>query len=117
MINVHEYDKYIYYAKQRRVYLIKYLNGVKKINEVGAFYLPRRHYDGVVIFCDIIKFVSDNKDTIKNITGVVGSVAESVGKVGLTTLDIVKKARELKSRKLTGLNSLQLLPKKLLIKY
>ena len=62
---VHEYDKYKYYDKQTRVDLVKYSNGVKKIHEGGAFYLPRRHYDSTSIFGDIIKFVSDNKDTIK----------------------------------------------------
>ena len=49
------------------------------------------------LFGDIIKFVSDNKDTIKNIAGVASSVSDTVGKVGSTTLDIVKKARELKN--------------------
>ena len=62
----------------------------------GAFYLPRRQYDGNGIFGDIIKFVSDNKDTIKNIAGVASTIADTVGKVGSTTLDIVKKSRELK---------------------
>ena len=38
------------------------------------------------------------KDTINNIAGVASCVAETVGTVGLTTLDIVKKARELKTR-------------------
>ena len=105
MVIVHEYDKYKYFDKQRKVDIIKYSNNVKKIHEGGAFYLPRRHYDNEGIFSDIIKFVSDNKDTIKNIGGVAASVADTVGKVGSTTLDIVKKARELKSCKLTGLNS------------
>ena len=40
---------------KRDVDLIKYSNGVKKIHEGGAFYLPRRHYDGEGIFNDIIK--------------------------------------------------------------
>ena len=63
----------------------------------GAFYLPRMLYDGDGLFNDIVKFVSDNKDTIKAITGVASSVAKTIGKVGSTTLDIVKKARELKN--------------------
>ena len=98
MVIVHEFDKHKYYDKQRRVDIIKYSNDVKKIHEGGAFYLPRRQYDGENIFGDIIKFVSDNKDTIKNIAGVASSVADTVNKVGSTTLDIVKKASELKIR-------------------
>ena len=42
--------------------------------------------------------MSDNKDTIKNIAGVASFVVDSIGKVGSTTLDRVKKARELKSK-------------------
>ena len=71
---------------------------MKKIVEGSAFYLPRRQYDGENLFGDIIKFVIDNKDTIKNIAGVASSVADTVNKVGSTTLDIVKKAREFKNR-------------------
>ena len=93
MVIVHEFDKYKYYDKQRRFDLIKYSNGVKKIHDGGAFYFPRRHYDGEGIINDIIKFVSDNKDTINDIAGVVGFVADTVGKVGSTTLDIVKKLK------------------------
>ena len=98
MVIVFEIDKHKYYDKQRRVDIIKNLNGVKKIHKGGAFYLPRRQYDNENIFGDIIKFVSDNKDTIKNIAGVASSVADTVIKVVSTTLDIVKKARELKNR-------------------
>ena len=86
MVIVHESDKYKYFDKQRKVDLIKYSNGVKKIHERGAFYLPRRHYDGEGIFSDIVKFVSDNSGTIKNIADVAASVAD-------TTLDIVKKVK------------------------
>ena len=98
MVIVHEFDNHIYYDKQRRVDIIKYSNIVKKIHEGGAFYLPRRQHDGENILGDIIKFVSDNKDTIKAITGVTSSVADTIGKAGSTTLDSVKKARELKNR-------------------
>ena len=44
------------------------------------------------------KICSNNKDTIKNIAKVASSVADTVNKVQSTTLDIVKKARELKNR-------------------
>ena len=101
MVIVHEFDKHKYYDKQRRVDIIKYSNGVKKIVEGSAFYLPRRQYDGENLFGDIIKFVLDNKDTIKNIAGVASSVADTVGKVGSTAIDIVKKARELRKPAIT----------------
>ena len=64
MVIDHEFNKHKYYDKQRRVDIIEYSNGVKKIHG-GAFYLPRRQFEGENIFGDIIKFVSDNKDTIK----------------------------------------------------
>ena len=64
----------------------------------NAIYLPRRLYDGDGIFNDNVKFVSDNKDTIKNIVGVAGTVADSVGKIGTNTINVVKKARELKNK-------------------
>ena len=98
MVIVHEFDKHKWYDKQRRVDIIKYSNGIKKIHKGGEFYLLRRQYNGENIYGDIIKFVSDNKDTIKNIAGVASSVADTVNKVESTTLDIVKKARELKNR-------------------
>ena len=101
MVIVHDSDKYKYFDKQRKVDIIKYSNGVKKIVEGSAFYLPRRQYNGENLFGDIIKFVSDNKDTISNIAGVAGTVADAVGKVGSTTLDIVKKARELRKPAIT----------------
>ena len=89
MVIVHNSDMHKYYDKQRRVGIIKYNNGVKKTQfDGGAIYLPRRLYDGDGLFNDIVKFVSDNKDTIKNITG---AVVDSIGKVGTTTLVIVKK--------------------------
>ena len=99
MVIVHNTDMHKYYDKQRRVEIIKYSNGVKKTQfDGGAIYLLCRLYDGDGLFNDIVKFVSDNKDTIKNIAGVASSVVDSIGKVGTTTLDIVKKARELKNK-------------------
>ena len=102
MVIVHESDKHKYYDKQRKVYIIKYSNGVTKSQfDGGAFYLPRTLYDGDGLFNDIVKFVSDNRDTIKNIAGVVSSVADTVGKVGSTTVDLVKKSRELRKPAIT----------------
>ena len=65
MVIVHDTDKYKYYDKQRKVDLIKYSNGVKKIYDGKAIYLPRRLYNGDGLFNDIVKFVSYNGDTIK----------------------------------------------------
>ena len=98
MVIVHNADMYKYIDKQRKVDLIKYSNGVKKIYEGQAIYLPRRLYNGDGLFDNIVKFVSDNRDTIKNIAGVAGTVADSVGKIGSNTIDVVRKIRELKNK-------------------
>ena len=98
MVIVHNSDKCKYFDKQRKVELIKYRNGVKNIYDGKAIYLRRHLYNSDGLFNDIVKFVSDNKDIIKNIAGVAGTVAESVGKIGASTLDIVKKARALKNK-------------------
>ena len=78
--------------------MIKYSNGVKNVYDGKAIYLPRRFYNGDGLFDNIVKFVSDNRDTIKNIAGVASSVADSVGKISSNAIDIVKKARELKNK-------------------
>ena len=70
MVIVHDTDKFKYFDKQRKVELIKYSNGEKKVNNGKAIYLPRRVYDVDGLFENIVTFVSDNKDTIKNIAGV-----------------------------------------------
>ena len=54
MVIVHDSDKYKYFDKQRKVDIIKYSNGVKKVVKGSAFYLPRRRYDGENLFGDII---------------------------------------------------------------
>ena len=64
MVIVHNTDHYKYIDKQKRVDLIKYSNGVKKIYNGKAVYLPRRLYNGDGLFDNIVKFVSDNRDTI-----------------------------------------------------
>ena len=83
--------------KQRKVDIIKYSNGIQKIQFYWFFYLPRRLYNRDGLFNDIVKFVSDNTDTIKAITWVASSVAHTIKTVKPTTLNIVKKARELKN--------------------
>ena len=91
MVIVHNIDMHKYIDKQRKVDLIKYFNGVKTVYDGSPIYLPRRLYNGDGLFDNIVKFVSDNRDTIKNIAGVAGTVADAVGKIGTNTIDVVKK--------------------------
>ena len=99
MVIVHNTDMHKYYDKQRRVEIIKYSNGVKKTQfDGGAIYLLCRLYDGDGLFNDIVKFVSDNKDTISNISNVAGTVADAVGKIGTNTIDVVRKIKELRHK-------------------
>ena len=91
MVIVHDTEKYKYIDKQQKVDLIKYSNGVKTVYDGSAIYLPRRLYDGNGLFYNIVKFVSDNKDTISNISNVAGTVTNAVGKIGTNTIDVVKK--------------------------
>ena len=48
-------------------------------------------HNGDEIFNDIIKFVSNNKETISNISNVVGTVDYAVGKISTNAIDEVKK--------------------------
>ena len=96
MVIVHNSDMYKYVDKQKQVELIRYSNGVKKIYEGEAIYLPKRLYDGDSIVGDIINFISKNKDTIGNIASTASSVVDTIGKVGNTTLDLVRNTRELR---------------------
>ena len=96
MVIVQDSDKYKYFDKQRKVELIKYSNRVKNVYDRKAIYLPRRIYEGENIFSDIVNFILKNKDTIGNIASTASSVVDTIGKVGNTTLDLVKKAREVR---------------------
>ena len=99
MVIVHDSDKYKYFDKQRRVEIIKYSNGIKKTSfDGGAFYLPKRLYEGQSIFGDIVHFIANNKDTIANVASAASSVVDSVGKIGSNTIDVVRKIRELKNK-------------------
>ena len=98
MVIVHYSDKYKYYDKQKRVDLVKYSNGVKTVYNGSAIYLFCRLYDGDGLFNDIVKFVSDNKDTIKNIAGVASTVADAFEKIGRNTIDTRKQIIELKNK-------------------
>ena len=94
-------DKINYLSKQQKINTIKYGNGVNRSFSWEALYLPKLRYgDGVL---DIIgSFLINNKDTIHAIANTVGTVSDSIGKVAGTTIDIVKKARELKNQGLSN---------------
>ena len=96
---ISDHQKYI--DKQRKVETIRYSNGVKKIFEGQAIYFLRRVYEGENIFGDIFNFIAKNKDTISNVASAASSVVDSVGKICNTTLDIAKKARDLKKQPIT----------------
>ena len=98
MVIVHNTDMYKYIDKQRKVENIRYSNGVKKIYEGEAIYLPKRLYDGDGIIGDIINFISKNKDTIGNIASTASSVADSVGKISSNAIDVVRKIKELRHK-------------------
>ena len=91
MVIVHNTDMHKYIDKQKKVETIRYSNGVKKIYEGEAIYLPKKLYKTDGIFGDIINFISKNKDIISNIGSTASSVIDSVGKIGNTTLDTIKK--------------------------
>ena len=101
MVIVHNTDHHKYMDKQRKVKTIRYSNGVKKIFEGQAIYLPRRVYEGENIFGDIFNFIAKNKDTISNVASATSSVVDSIGKIGNTTLDTIKKIKELKNKQPT----------------
>ena len=99
MVIVHDSDKYKYFDNQRRVEIIKYSNGIKKTSfDGGAFYLPKRLYEGESIFGDIVHFIANNKDTISNVASAASSVVDSVGNIGSNTIDVVRKIKELKNK-------------------
>ena len=78
--------------------MIKYSNGVKKIYEGQAIYLPRQLYNGDGIFGDIFNFIAKNKDTISNVSSTASSVADSVWKISSNSVDVVRKIRVLKNK-------------------
>ena len=96
MVIVHNTDLYKYIDKNKKVQSIRYSNGVKNVYDGKAIYLPRKIYEGENVFSDIVNFISKNKDTIGNIASTASSVVDTIGKVGNTTLDLVRKAKELR---------------------
>ena len=98
MVIVHNTDMYKYIDKHRKVESIRYLNGVKQIYECEAVYLPKSLYDGDGLIDNIVKFVSDNQNTIKNIAGFASTVADGVKKIGTNTINVVRKIKELRHK-------------------
>ena len=110
-------DKINYLSKQQKINTIKYGNGVSRngqspnfaFSSGEALYLPKLRYGqgpaftyGDGILDTIGSFLINNKDTINAIANTVGSVSDSIGKVAGTTIDIVKKARELRNQGLSN---------------
>jgi hypothetical protein len=96
---VHKHESYKYTPKQRRINEIRFGNGISNPYDGRSLFLPKKQYysqgEGLG---DIMNFVSENKDLIQNIAGAVGSVVDTVGKVGTTTVDIIRKIKELKQQ-------------------
>ncbi len=98
---IHKNEMYKYKPKQQLREQIKFGNGVSNFYDGRSLYLPKKQYYGEGEgqgLGDIIKFVSENKDLIKDIASTAGSVADTVGKVGTNTIDIIKKIKELKQQ-------------------
>lgn len=76
------------YIDKNAVRIVKSASN-KQMKSGGAFRLPT----GESIFSDVIKFISNNKDTIKN----VGDVAKTVLEVGKTGVDVAKGISEIKA--------------------
>ena len=51
------------------------------------------------MFSDIVNFISKNKDTISNVATAASSVADSVGKIGLNAIDVVRKIKDLRHKR------------------
>ena len=52
------------------------------------------------MFSDIVNFISKNKYTISNVASATSSLVDSIEKIGNTTLDTIKKIKELKNKQL-----------------
>jgi hypothetical protein len=67
-----------------------------------AFYLPQDVDDGEGIsdvFGNVVKFISDNKDTIKNVADTASSVVSAASSVAGNVIDNIKKVKELQAMK------------------
>ena len=88
-------------------------NEIKKLKSYGgsiwlpkyqgsAFYLPQEIDEGdgfTDMFGNVVKFISDNKDTIKNVADTASSVVSAASSVAGNVIDNIKKVKELKAMK------------------
>ena len=102
-------------SNQQTINTIKYGNGVSRTFSGEALYLPKLRYNGDGILDSIGSFLINNKDNINAIANTVGTVNESVGKVAGTTINIVRKALELKNQGLSNETAEEILKKKIKI--
>ena len=95
-----EFDKQNYVDK----------NDIRRLKSYGsslwipkgkALFLPKEvDGDGIGdIFSNVAKFVSDNKDTIKNVGDVVSSIGQTASNITGNVIDNVRKINELKALK------------------
>ena len=104
---VHPNEMYQMIPKQGLVEQVKYNagNSYNTVYKGGAFYTPKRlEYtgDGIAdIAGSIASFIANNSDTIKNIASTAGAVVKATGDMANTTIDVVRKARELHKQKLS----------------
>ena len=86
-----------YIDKQQKVKSIRYSNGVKKIHESEAIYLPKRLYEDDNIFGNIINFISKNKNTISTIASTASLVVDRVGRISNIKIDTIKNIKEFRN--------------------
>ena len=103
IITKNDKHKYISNYKQNGREKVHHGSGLDNLHLGGVIYIPKKEYynEGNGIG-DIISWIGKNSDTIKNVAGTVGSVADVIGKVGSNTVDIIKKVKELKNQSITN---------------
>ena len=97
-------DRINYIPKQLKINTIKYGNGINRSysHNGEALYLPKLMYNGQGFLDTIGSFLLNNKDNISAIANTIGTVGDTIGKTTGTTIDIIKRARELKQNGLTN---------------
>ena len=103
-------DKINYVPKRLKINTIKYGNGINQSYGGETLYLPKLMYNGNGVdlwsgngILDTIgSFLLNNKDNISAIANTIGTVGDTICKATGTTIDIIKRARELKQNGLTN---------------
>jgi hypothetical protein len=103
IITKNDKHKYISNYKQIEREKVHHGSGLVNLHIGGVLYVPKKEFynEGNGIG-DIISWIGKNSDTIKNVASTVGSVADVVGKIGSSTVDIIKKVKELKNQNITN---------------